>query len=127
VKISVLAIIVLFFNHTSSKIMAIAVSVEHIEMTPGIRGGKPRIAGTRIAVEDVMVMHLKMGYSLLEIATKYDLLVAAVYDAMAYYYDHREAIDRKIAEDDAFVDEFRRQNPGRLQAKIKELKGEPAN
>ena len=84
--------------------MATTVSVEHIEMTPGIRGGKPRIAGTRIAVQDVMVMHLKMGYSLLEIATKYDLLVAAVYDAMAYYYDRRQAIDREMAEDDAFVD-----------------------
>ena len=107
--------------------MATTVSIEHIEMTPGIRGGKPRIAGTRIAVKDVMVMHLKMGYSLLEIATKYDLLVAAVYDAMAYYYDHREEIDREMAEDDAFVDEFMLKNPGRLQAKIKELKGEPAN
>ncbi len=107
--------------------MVTTVSVEHIERTPGVRGGKPRIAGTRIAVQDVMVMHLKMGYSLLEIATKYDLLVAAVYDAMAYYYDHRQAIDREMAEDDAFVDEFMRQNPGRLQTKINELKGESAN
>ena len=107
--------------------MPTTVSVEHIEMTPGMRGGKPRIAGTRIAVQDVMVMHLKMGYSLLEIATKYDLLVAAVYDAMAYYYDHRQEIDREMAEDDAFVDEFMRQNPGRLQAKIKELKGNSEN
>ncbi len=107
--------------------MPTTVSVEHIEMTPGMRGGKPRIAGTRIAVEDVMVMHLKMGYSLLEIATKYDLLVAAVYDAMAYYYDHRQEIDRELAENDVFVDEFMRQNPGRLQAKIKELKGDSEN
>ncbi|MEZ2232833.1 DUF433 domain-containing protein [Microcoleus sp.] len=107
--------------------MPTTVSVEHIEMTPGIRGGKPRIVGTRIAVEDVMLMHLKIGYSLLEIATKYDLILAAVYDAMAYYYDHRQEIDIQIAEDDAFVDEFRRQNPGRLQAKIKELKGESEN
>jgi hypothetical protein len=55
------------------------------------------------------------------------LLLAAVYDAMAYYYDHRQEIDREIAEDDAFVDEFMRQKPGRLQAKIKELKGESEN
>ena len=107
--------------------MVTTVSVEHIETTPGIRGGKPRIVGTRIAVQDVMVMHLKMGYSLLEIATKYELLIASVYDAMAYYYNHRPEIDIKMAEDDAFVDEFMRQNPGRLQAKIKELKGESAN
>ncbi len=41
-----------------------ALSREHIEISPDIRAGKPRIAGTRIAVEDVAVMHLKMGYSL---------------------------------------------------------------
>lgn len=42
----------------------LSVSTEHIELTPGVRGGKPRIAGTRIAVEDIVVMHLKMGLSL---------------------------------------------------------------
>ncbi|NEQ20038.1 MAG: DUF433 domain-containing protein [Microcoleus sp. SIO2G3] len=33
------------------------VSREHIEIASDVRSGKPRIVGTRIAVEDVAVMH----------------------------------------------------------------------
>lgn len=45
----------------------------HIEITPDVRGGRPRIAGTRITVADIVIMHLRLGQSLEEIAGKYDL------------------------------------------------------
>ena len=47
--------------------------IQHIEISPGIRGGKPRLAGTRITVADIAIMHLKLGQSVDEIATEYDL------------------------------------------------------
>ena len=75
----------------------------HIEITPGVRSGKPRIAGTRITVADVAIMYLRMGQSLEEIAGKYQLSLASVYAAMAFYYDHREEIDRRTAEAEAFA------------------------
>ena len=75
----------------------------HIEITPGVRSGKPRIAGTRITVADVATMYLRMGQSLEEIAGKYQLSLASVYAAMAFYYDHREEIDRRTAEAEAFA------------------------
>jgi len=34
---------------------------EHIVSTPGVLGGKPRIAGHRISVQDIMVWHELMG------------------------------------------------------------------
>jgi len=34
---------------------------EHIVITPGICGGKPRIANHRIKVEDVAIWHEDMG------------------------------------------------------------------
>ncbi|WP_333364954.1 DUF433 domain-containing protein [Microcoleus sp. herbarium14] len=40
--------------------MSIAVIKEHIEITPGICGGKPRIAGHRIRVQDIVVWHEQM-------------------------------------------------------------------
>jgi uncharacterized protein (DUF433 family) len=46
------------------------VSKEHIEITPGVLGGKPRIAGHRIAVAHIAEMYLKMGQSVEEIAGK---------------------------------------------------------
>lgn len=33
----------------------------HIEITPGVAGGKPRIAGRRITMQNVVVWHERMG------------------------------------------------------------------
>ncbi|MGL5941704.1 MAG: DUF433 domain-containing protein [Waterburya sp.] len=96
----------------------------HIEITPGVRSGKPRLAGTRITVADVAIMYLKMGQSLEEIAGKYQLSLAAVYAAIAFYYDNKALVDRQIQDDEAFVDAFMRNNPSRLQEKLKALRGE---
>jgi uncharacterized protein (DUF433 family) len=93
----------------------------HIESTPGVRGGKPRIDGTRITVSDVALMHRRLGQSLDEIAATYDLSLGAVYSAMAYYYDHQAAIDRTIEEDEAFAEAFHRANPSPLQEKLAAL------
>jgi uncharacterized protein (DUF433 family) len=30
--------------------------IQHIEISPGIRGGKPRLAGTRITVADIILL-----------------------------------------------------------------------
>ena len=94
----------------------------HIEVMPTVRGGKPHLTGTRITVDDVVVMHYRLGQSLEEIAGKYDLSLAAVYSAMAYYYDHRDEIDRRVQEDQAFVEAFRRANPSPLQEKLQALR-----
>ena len=91
---------------------------KYIEATPETRGGKPRIAGTRITIEDIVLMHLRLRQSLIEIAGKYDLPLAAVHTAIAYYYDHRDEIDRSIEEDEAFAEAFRRNNPSPLQEKL---------
>ena len=93
----------------------------HIEITPDVRFGKPRIAGTRITVSDIVIMYLRMGQSLESIAAKYDLPLAGVHAAMAYYYDHQAEIDRRMEEGEAFAEEFRRNNPSLLEEKLKAL------
>jgi len=98
-----------------------AVLDRHIEITSDVRGGRPRIAGTRITVADVVIMHLRLSQSLEEIAGKYDLDLADVYAAMAYYYDHRSEIDGSIEADEAFAEAFRRNNPSLLQARLRAL------
>ena len=90
----------------------------HIEVTPGVVGGKPRIAGRRIAVQHVAVWHERMGQSAEEIAGEYDLSLADVYAALAYYHDHREEIDERIREDEAFAEAFERENPSGLRARL---------
>jgi uncharacterized protein (DUF433 family) len=95
----------------------------HIEIGSDTRGGKPRIARTRITVDDVVLMHFRLGRSIDEIAVTYDLNLAAVHAAMAYYYDHKAEIDQSIEADEAFAEAFRHKNPSPLQEKLKALAG----
>jgi uncharacterized protein (DUF433 family) len=94
----------------------------HIEIRPGYSGGRPRIAGRRIRVQDVAIWHEEEDMSAQEIAKEYDLSFADVYAALAYYYDHREEIDKMIADDDAFVEEMRKKSPSLLNEKLKKRK-----
>ncbi|MBW4550425.1 MAG: DUF433 domain-containing protein [Aphanocapsa sp. GSE-SYN-MK-11-07L] len=96
----------------------------HIESTPEVRGGKPRLTGRRITVADLAAWYLKLGYSPEEIASTYDLPLAAVYAAISFYYDHRDEIDRQSKEDEEFVAALQQQHPSLLQAKLRELRGE---
>jgi uncharacterized protein (DUF433 family) len=81
---------------------------QHIEITPGVCGGKPRIAGHRITVANIVIWHERLGRSADEIATEYDLTLADVYTALAYYFDNREAIDESIAKSKALVANLRK-------------------
>ena len=95
---------------------------QHLVATAGVCGGKPRIDGTRITVQDIVLLHLKTGQPLAQIAGTYNVSMSAVHGAMAYYYDHQEDVDRMIAEDDAFVEALKRNNPSLLQAKLRSLR-----
>jgi uncharacterized protein (DUF433 family) len=97
------------------------VSREHIEIVQGAGGPKPRIAGHRIRVEDVVIWHEQQGMSADEIVREYPTITPAdVYAALAYYYDHRDEMDRMMAEGQAFVEEFRRGHVGPLEEKLQQ-------
>lgn len=86
-------------------------SVGHIEATPDVCSGKPRIAGTRIRVQDIVAMHEWHGMSADEIAAGYPhISLADVYAALAYYHDHRDEIERHIKDDEQFAEEFRKKH-----------------
>ena len=94
------------------------VSTTHIEITPGVAGGKPRIAGHRISVQDIVIWHERMGIGADEIATEHGLTLSDIYAALAYYYDHRKEIDEAIRADETFIVELRRKIPSKLKDKI---------
>lgn len=91
---------------------------KYIEITEGVRSGKPCVTGTRITVADIATMYLRMGQSLEEIAGKYQLSLAAVYMAMAFYFEHRQEIDRQTAEAEALAKIERLKQPSLLEQKL---------
>ena len=88
-----------------------ATLVRHVEMTPGVVGGKPRIAGTRIRVADVAVPYLK-GTSVAELVEWFPHISEADDNAaLAFYCDNRALIDEQV-DDEAHAEEwFRRDFP----------------
>lgn len=68
-----------------------------IVSTPGICGGRPRIAGHRITVHNV-VIDFNAGRKAEDIvAERPQLTLAQVYAALTYYYANKEALDAEIA------------------------------
>jgi uncharacterized protein (DUF433 family) len=90
---------------------------QHIEITPGVAGGKPRIAGHRITVQDIVIWHERLGRGPDEMAAEYDLTLGDVYAALTYYFDHREEIDRTIRDGQAFAEGLRQRTPSKLRQK----------
>lgn len=70
----------------------------YIERKKGVCGGEPVIVGTRISVSLIAEME-KSGYTADEMVVMYPHIThAQVYDALSYYYHHRDEIDRMIEE-----------------------------
>ena len=96
----------------------------HIEIVEGAGGLKARIAGHRIRVQDIAFCHEKLGMSPDEIVDQYaSITLSDVYAALAYYWDHRDEIERAIADEHGFVEEFRRNHTSLLAKKLKQRRG----
>jgi len=89
---------------------------EHIVRTPGTCLGKPRIAGTRIKVEQVVIWHEQMRMSADAIVSNWPhLKLADVYAALTYYHDHRDEIDRDLAAGEKRYRELKANQPSILE------------
>ncbi|MCL1464719.1 DUF433 domain-containing protein [Argonema galeatum] len=68
-----------------------------IVQTPGTCGGRPRIGGTRISVQNIAIDY-KAGMTPEEITdARPHLTLAQVYAALAYYHANRDVIEADIA------------------------------
>jgi uncharacterized protein (DUF433 family) len=72
------------------------------------------IVGTRIRVIDIAIEYEYMNISPDDIITaRPHLKLEQVHDALPYYYEHRVEIDKKIKEDQDFIDKLRASSKGR--------------
>jgi uncharacterized protein (DUF433 family) len=99
--------------------MTQAQTYPHIEQPPC---GPARLARVpRVRVAQIVMDYLAYGWSAEEMCRQHPYLTPAeAHMAMAYYYDHREAIDREIADE---VEQVRRDksraSPSPFQARMR--------
>jgi len=73
----------------------------HITNDPAVCGGSPCITGTRFSVRVIVGYILHQGLTPEALQADFPhLSLAAIYDALSYYYDHREEIDAEIKAND---------------------------
>ena len=81
-----------------------------ITQTPGICGGRPRIAGTGVSVRRIVGWY-QMGETPEEIAMQIPhLSMAQVHAALAYYHANREEMDEAMAAERAEYDRLEREH-----------------
>ena len=71
----------------------------HITRVAGILGGRPIIRGSRIPVWQVANAIVHLGDTVDDYLIGHPHLTPAqIYDALSYYFDHQDAIEKEIAE-----------------------------
>ena len=80
-----------------------------IVQTPGIVGGRPRIAGTGVSVRRIVGWY-KLGLSPEEIADRVGhLSLAQVHAALTYYHANQEEMEADIAAEEAEAERLERE------------------
>ncbi len=95
---------------------------DYIVKTPGVCGGQPRIAGTRIKVKHIYTWVECMGMTPVQVVAEYPhLTMAQVHAALAYYWSHPDEIHQDIADEEKRVAELRaKAGPSRIQERLAE-------
>src|SRR5436853_7203226 len=92
-----------------------------IAVTPGVCGGKARVAGRRITVENIAIWQERLGLSADQIATDYNLTLAEVHAALAYYFANRAEIEESIRAGQSLADAMRDAAPSLVKQNLRSV------
>ncbi len=91
-----------------------------IVSTPGVCGGRARIAGHRIRVLDVVVFSEHRGMTPDEIVSHFpSITLGDVHAALSYYFDHMDEIREEMRVENAFAEQMREKHPSLIDAKLR--------
>ena len=86
----------------------------YVEINPKICNGSPVIKGTRVRIVQIAVENEYMSCTPDEIITAHPhLRLEQIHDALSYYYENRAELDKKIKEDEQFIQKLAETQKGR--------------
>lgn len=92
--------------------MNTVLTIDLIVKNPDVRGGRPIIDGTTITVEDVAIAMIYHQQDADGIAEWYNLTLAQVHAALAYYYQHQAEIDENLKRRRELIEEYKEKRIG---------------
>jgi uncharacterized protein (DUF433 family) len=81
--------------------------IEYVVSDPEVRGGQPLVAGTTLRVSDLAAYHTLAGLTPEQLSVQFELDMARVHAALAYYYQNKSAIDAEIRSNADLSEVFR--------------------
>ena len=81
----------------------------------GYQGGEPVILGTRVPVRVIAIAWVRHAMPIWEILENWDVNETQIYDALSYYYDHRDELDEIIREQEDIVHWMDEYPPGKQE------------
>ena len=76
----------------------------YIVINKNVCGGSPIIEGTRTRVIDIAIEYELLGRSADEIIRSHPhVSLYQIHDALSFYYENRDELDRKIKQDREFI------------------------
>lgn len=100
--------------------MTTPTDIKYIVTDPDIYGGRPIVAGHRIAVID-MAVWTQQGMTPEQIAAEYPLTLAEIHAALAYYYDHKSELDAQLTTDEARLAEYAANDHSPMMEQLRSL------
>ena len=86
----------------------------YVESNPKICNGSPVIKGTRVRIVQIAMEYEYMSSTPDEIITAHPhLKLEQIHDALSYYYENRLELDKKIREDELFIQRLAEAQKGR--------------
>ena len=86
----------------------------YVEINPKICSGSPVINGTRVRIVQIAIEYEYMSCTPDEIITAHPhLRLEQIHDALSYYYENRAELDKKIKEDEQFIQKLAETQKGR--------------
>jgi len=92
------------------------ISHPYITREAAVCGGSPVIGGTRMRVIDIAIEYDRLGYSPDQIVDSHPhLSLEQVHDALSYYYENRDALDREIELRKNLIKDLNKKYPRKIQ------------
>lgn len=86
----------------------------YVEINPKNCNGSPIIKGTRVRIADIAIEYEHLNKTSDEIITAHPhLKLEQIHDALSYYYENQQQIDKKILEDKQFIQQLAKTQKGR--------------
>lgn len=88
-----------FASHKGNELVEYPTDHPHIYTNPEMHNGQPTIRSSGITVRNI-VESIRVGYTVEELLEAYPLTRAQVHDALSYYYDHKDEIEKIIKQNE---------------------------